>query len=190
MAIEVKIPKEITEYKEKIIFGLSIRQLVCFSIAIVLSISAYLLCTKIIGLSTEIAGYIVIFLSMPLLAMGFVRPNGMNFEKYAVLMLRYKFGHKVRKYKTELLIDDIAIKENGGKTNEPKKPAKYGWIFTKSEKPQKRSRADRQEERFDKQLRECEIFEVTKEGRKAKGKITKRKIKEARSEYRCAKRRA
>lgn len=38
MAISVPIPKEITEYEEKIMFGLSLRKLVCFSSAVVLGV--------------------------------------------------------------------------------------------------------------------------------------------------------
>lgn len=40
MAIEVDIPMEIENYKEKIIFGMSLRQLVCFSSAVVAGVGA------------------------------------------------------------------------------------------------------------------------------------------------------
>ena len=42
MSVEVRIPKEITEYQEKIMFGLSVRQLVCSLIAIVISVPSYI----------------------------------------------------------------------------------------------------------------------------------------------------
>lgn len=51
MAISVPIPKEITEYEEKIMFGLSLRKLVCFSSAVVLGVGTYFLCTKVLGLT-------------------------------------------------------------------------------------------------------------------------------------------
>lgn len=39
MAIEVDIPVEIDDYKEKLIFNMSLRQLGCFSAAVVLGLS-------------------------------------------------------------------------------------------------------------------------------------------------------
>ena len=81
--IEVRIPKEITEYKEKIIFGLSIRQIICFSIAIVFAIVTWIFLLPILG--EDITSYIVIFEVLPCFAIGFIRINGFNFEKYAKL---------------------------------------------------------------------------------------------------------
>lgn len=60
MAISVPIPKEITEYEEKIMFGLSLRKLVCFSSAVVLGVGTYFLCTKVLGLTMDTASYIII----------------------------------------------------------------------------------------------------------------------------------
>lgn len=94
MSIEVRIPKEITEYKEKILFGLSIRQLICFSSAILLCVGTYILLVNFLGLSKDIVSYIVIIEAMPLLAAGFIKKNGLTFEKYAKLFLKHKFGTK------------------------------------------------------------------------------------------------
>ena len=66
--IEVRIPKEITEYKEKVIFGLSIRQLIFFTLTIILSLSSYFILTKKLGLSMDSASYVIIIESLPLLA--------------------------------------------------------------------------------------------------------------------------
>ena len=103
MSVDVRIPKEITEYQEKIIFGLSLRQLLIMVIAISVAIPSYVLGRKTMGQS--IAGYIVILEAVPLLALGFIRKNGFSFEKYVALILRHKFQTKVKKYKPELLID-------------------------------------------------------------------------------------
>ena len=40
--IEIKIPKEITEYKEKILFGLTIRQCVCAVAALAVCVPLYI----------------------------------------------------------------------------------------------------------------------------------------------------
>jgi hypothetical protein len=111
--ISVDIPKEITEYKEKILFGLSIRQLICFGIAILSGVGTYFLGSKIIG--QEIASYLVMIEVMPVFAIGFIKINGFPFEKYVVIMYKHKFGFSKRKYRTNLAIDQI--KENGEKNN-------------------------------------------------------------------------
>jgi type IV secretory pathway VirB4 component len=101
--LSVSVLKEITEYQEKIIFGLSLRQLLFFVIAIAIGIPSYMFCRKNLG--QEIAGYIVILEVLPLLALGFVRKNGFTFDKYLGLIVKHNFQTKKRSYKTELLID-------------------------------------------------------------------------------------
>lgn len=177
--IEVRIPKEITEYKEKVIFGLSIRQLIFFTLTIILSIGSYFIMTKKLGLTMDSASYVIIFQSLPLLAVGFIRINGFPFEKYALLVIRHKLGIQKRPYKTSLLVDKVELKEEkeiqkGGK-------GKYAWIFEKGEKADKRTRS--------KNIREANLFIVTKKDRKRKRKATLQQIKTARKEYRKAKQR-
>lgn len=185
MAIEVRIPKEITEYKEKILFGLSIRQLICFSAAIVLSIGSYMLLTKVFYLSMDAASYVIIIESIPLMAIGFVKKNGFPFEKYFALFLRHRIGRNKLLYRTELLIDKIT-----DPNKESERKSKYAWIFEKEEGAVSgQSKPNRREQKLNKTIRECEIFTVTKAGRKAKSKAAIRKIKKARQDYRAAKRR-
>lgn len=125
MSIEVRIPKEITEYKEKIIFGLSLRQLIFFVLAILVSGGSYFLLTMVFNWDKDLVGYIVIFEVFPLLALGFVRKNGFPFEKYAALIIRHKTGIHKRPYKTSLHIDNL--KDNN------QKEGTYDWIFKKKD---------------------------------------------------------
>ena len=74
--ISVSVPKEISDYKEKVIFGLSLRQLVCGVIAVGLAVATGLLLVQVLGLSIDIAGYIIMVEVVPLMALGFVRPRG------------------------------------------------------------------------------------------------------------------
>ncbi len=103
MPLEVKIPKEINEYREKILFGLSIRQLICVAIAALLCIVTYFVVRPFIG--SDLAGYLVLVEAMPIMGVGFLRINGFSFEKYMMLVLRHTFGQQVRTYKTELSVD-------------------------------------------------------------------------------------
>mgnify|MGYP003836434405 FL=1 len=102
MSIEVRIPKEITDYKEKILFGLTIRQLLCFICAVILGLVSYFIVSKFLG--TQAAGYVVIIEVLPIFALGFFKKNGFTFEKYLKLILKHKLGQNKRKYQTELNI--------------------------------------------------------------------------------------
>ena len=67
--IEVKIPKEIRQYKESIFFGLSARQFFCSVIAILIAAGVYLLLGKVIG--KESASWLCIVLAAPAAMAGF-----------------------------------------------------------------------------------------------------------------------
>lgn len=174
MSISVPIPKEITEYEEKIMFGLSIRKLICFVIAIVSSIGTYFLCTKALGMTMDGASYVIIIVAIPFMALGFIKKDGMPFEKYFVLFMRHKNGIHKLYYKPELVIDSM--------DTSTERKSEYAWIFEK-----KKTEASAGNQRAE--LRECKIFEITKKERKRKCKEARCTIKKARQDYRAAKRR-
>jgi len=103
MSLEVKIPKEITDYREKIIFGMSGRQLLCAAISVIICTITYIAVNKFIG--DDLAGYLVLAEAMPIMGVGFVRINGFVFEKYMMIIIRHKLSKQTRIYKTELSID-------------------------------------------------------------------------------------
>ena len=103
--IEVRIPKEITEYKEKIIFGLSIRQIICFSIAVAMALGTWFILRPILG--DDITSDIIIVEVIPCVAIGFIKINGFNFEDYAKLFIRHKLGDNKFTYKTETELEYI-----------------------------------------------------------------------------------
>ena len=185
MAVSVSIPKEITEYEEKIMFGLSLRKLVCFTSAVVLGIGSYFLCTKVLGLTMDTASYIIIAEAMPLMAFGFIKKDGMPFEKYFALILRHKIGQNKLSYGSELVIDYFPDPVN------TERKSKYAWIFEKnSGTAGTEDNRTRKQRKADLKEREAVIFEVTKESRKRKRKEALAEIKGAKQEYRAAKRRA
>lgn len=107
MAIEVDIPVEIEDYEEKILFGLSLRQLLCLGGAVVLSIGSYFIATKIFGLSMNTASYLIILEALPLMCIGFIRKDGQPFEKYFGLFLRQKIGNNKLFYASSPNIGDV-----------------------------------------------------------------------------------
>lgn len=84
--ITVRIPKEIRQYKEKLAFGLTARQMIATIIAVVVCVPTYLYGRKIMG--DDAASWIVIAVALPCAGIGFVKKNGMPFEKYIWTVLK------------------------------------------------------------------------------------------------------
>lgn len=89
MSLRVKIPKEITTYQEKIVFGLSGRQLICSGLALVLSVGLGYTLSVVLKLSNETVGWVIILAVLPLMMIGWLRPNGFYIEEYIKIRIRY-----------------------------------------------------------------------------------------------------
>lgn len=98
--IEVKVPKEIRKYKEKILGGFSLRQLFFLIITGSIVIPIYLYLKNYLG--DDITGYVIMIIAVPLLLAGFYEKDGLTFEKYIGYFIRFNFfeGQK-RKYIVE-----------------------------------------------------------------------------------------
>ena len=79
MPIEVKIPKEIREYRESIFFGLSTRQFTCSLLALSAAVGLYFVFDPLVG--TESVGWICILGAAPFAACGFFTYHGMTAEQ-------------------------------------------------------------------------------------------------------------
>lgn len=130
--IKVRTPREIDGYKEKFMFGMSIRQLTGAVVAGILGIGSYILCIKVLGFSADFASYAVIFLSAPPLALGFVKIKGMYFEDFARLFYEYRGtdGRKILIYEYQAdLSQDKTEKMKAGKKRKKKKEDLNEAIF-------------------------------------------------------------
>ncbi len=87
--IEVRIPKEIKDYKEKFALGLTLRQIVSVVIMLCITVPLYLWGSKIIN--EELCSWIVIFVGMFFGAFGFYTHNGLSFEQYLICVLKLYF---------------------------------------------------------------------------------------------------
>lgn len=95
--IEIKIPKEITEYKEKFLFGLTVRQCVSVAAALAVCVPLYIFGKDFLG--DDITSWLVILIAVPVLGFGFVKYNGMTFERLLAVLYRQKFAEpQKRKY--------------------------------------------------------------------------------------------
>jgi hypothetical protein len=100
--IEVKIPKEIRTYKEKLFFGLNLRQTICAALAIAINVPLYIFVRPLIG--NDLASWLIIITAVPLFLIGFFQYNGMPFEQFILCILRFQLlTPQKRKYKTENL---------------------------------------------------------------------------------------
>lgn len=86
MHIEIKIPKEISEYQESVFFGLSLRQFVCSLLTVAAAVGLYFLLERTVG--AEIAGWASVLGAAPFAACGFVKYHGMTAEQTLAAILR------------------------------------------------------------------------------------------------------
>lgn len=157
MSIEVRIPKEIKEYKEKIIFGLNLRQLISVFVGGIICLSTYFLIKPIVG--TDLASDIIIIEAIPIFAFGFIKVRSFNFETYAKIFIKHKLGKNKRTYENKLYIENL------------KEEIKNGNYAKK-------------EVRKVETVKACEENERTRTvGRTEKNKIIRERIKRAKKEF-------
>lgn len=78
--MEVKINKEIRNYKESMFFGLSMRQFIFSVLAVAVAVVLYFVLKPIVGMET--VSWVCILGAAPFAAIGFVTYHGMTAEKF------------------------------------------------------------------------------------------------------------
>lgn len=92
VALEVRVPREVTAYQPRVLFGMSWRQLGVAAVAAPLIATSFAVC--------YLAGYenlgvvIVTLLSVPAVALGWVRPMGVSVRKVFQLCVGLASGQK------------------------------------------------------------------------------------------------
>ena len=126
--IERPIPKEIKDFKEKLMLGLSARQLLATILTCGVCIPTYIFGRKYMG--DDIASWICILVAFPTIAMGFYKKNGMNFEQYMMVIFRFNFiSLPTRKYKIENFYEQLEkIDENQNDKKQSKTKSKTSEI--------------------------------------------------------------
>lgn len=123
--IEIRIPKEIRQYKEKAFFGLTWRQVIALILAAGINVPLYLWLSPIIGM--DVASWIVILVAIPVMMAGFWEPYGMNFEDYLQAVIKSMFVYPEKRiYKTENLYEILL---NHKVTEKSAKPNLLSRIF-------------------------------------------------------------
>lgn len=100
--IEIKIPKEINEYKEKFMFGLTVRQFVSIAVALVICVPSFIFGKDILG--EDLMSWIIILIAAPIFGYGFFNYNGMPFEQFVKVLYRQKWAEPQKRKYEELPI--------------------------------------------------------------------------------------
>lgn len=95
LMIKADVPQDVTEYKEQFFFGMNSRQLIYSVLMIAPVVLTFLVGSKFI--STDILVYITIFEIAPLAAVGFLKYNGMGFEKIAATVMDFYVSNQRRR---------------------------------------------------------------------------------------------
>lgn len=103
--IEIRIPKEIKNYREKLFFGLTLRQCICAAAALIICVPLYIFGSRY--LSQEVISWLVVIIAAPLMLAGFFRYNDMTFEKFAVEWFYQMFSPQKRVYSYEPVFMDL-----------------------------------------------------------------------------------
>ena len=111
---EVYIPKDLTQVQNKVMFGLPRRQLVCFSMAAVVSVPVYLLTRKPLG--GDAAMVLLIASALPFFFTALYQKNGQPVEQCLKHYARVRFlTPQNRPYRTN---NRLAALERQAKINE------------------------------------------------------------------------
>jgi len=85
----VSVPKDLTKVKSKVLFGLTKRQLVCFSPAVLIGVPLFFLLKGSAGTTT--AAFVMILVMLPFFLLAMYERNGLTLEVLAGHFIRTKF---------------------------------------------------------------------------------------------------
>lgn len=121
--ISVRIPDEVRTYKEKIVAGLTARQLICTILSLGICVPLYYFGKNIIP--EDILSWAIIIIALPLLSVGFLKFHGLTMEKFFVAFLKFEwFYPKKRVYRVSNVYRELqnqAIAEERPKTRKGRK---------------------------------------------------------------------
>ena len=145
--IEIRIPKEIKTYREKLFFGLTLRQCICAGAALLICVPLYIWGNRF--LPQEAVSWAVVFIAAPLMLAGFFRYNDMNFEQFAVEFIAHHFNPQKRIYEYEPIFMELRrqylLEEYFSEIGQMHKPRRR--LFRRRRKTnEKKEKSDRERE--------------------------------------------
>lgn len=124
MAIEREIPKDIKDYKPKLIGPFTTRQIFCLAPALALGVGLFFGLKNV--LSSEVRLFAITLVAIPFFLIGWYEPYHMPFEKFIkTIFVSTVLSPMVRKYKTERMqFEDEATKQPANKSTRNKRKKK------------------------------------------------------------------
>ena len=116
----VNINAEIGNYKERVVGNYTLRQVICLILALVIGATTYFY----LQIQSDIKQFIVMFTTLPVIAIGFYSYQGVTCEKYIYYMLREFFLPQKRPFLPEYELVKNALRENEEITDNDKKTIK------------------------------------------------------------------
>ena len=96
----ISVPRDLTKVKSKVMFNLTKRQLICFSVASLIGVPSFFLIKQIASTSTAAIGMMVIM--MPFFFLAMYEKNGQHLEVILRHLIEATFVRpKERPYKTD-----------------------------------------------------------------------------------------
>lgn len=117
--LDIEIPKDLNKFKEEIIFGLTLRQLLAVVLIILIAIANYLLSNY---LNESFSKIVTILLVTPTAVIGFANYNNMTGFELIKMLLKYFFTPKIFIY-ADYDIDELIEVENDKKSKKDNKKA-------------------------------------------------------------------
>ncbi|MCI6730726.1 MAG: PrgI family protein [Lachnospiraceae bacterium] len=100
MAYIEKIPVDVSQIKNKIAFGLTRRQIICFSAAALAGIPVYFAARGVIG--SDLAALLMVVVMMPFFFLAMYEKDGFPAEKLLYQMIRQRYLRPgIRPYQSE-----------------------------------------------------------------------------------------
>ena len=121
--MEIKVNKEIKNYKESIFFGLSFRQFLCSALALGAAVGVYFGMSRI--LDKETVSWLCIVCAAPIAVTGFFQYNGLNFEKFVWTVIKSEVLFSgVRLFKSRNIYHELLeeVKHNDRAIKKKSKP--------------------------------------------------------------------
>lgn len=84
--MQIEINKEVSDYKETVFFGLTLRQCVYSVLAIIVAVVLYFVLKPYLG--SELLSWVCMLGATPFAAMGFFHYHGMTAEQFAMNFIR------------------------------------------------------------------------------------------------------
>ena len=141
--LSLPVQKDIGEYREKVVMGLSAATLACLAIGIVLGALAYVFSSFVLHLPEDMTYLIAAIFVMSGFAFGFVRPLGMSTWDAAPYLIRsYLKSDSIVRYRTS-----VALADDARRTDEVKEARKHKKERSKEDVRIQKEYLDAREER-------------------------------------------